>query len=177
MKNLIILLIPLLLISCSSTKKKTNNVGPITPLIVKKESRVITTDNKCNCNPKKRDDCITISYKSKKVDTITKKCFRNLVKASEIQNKLIKSEKKIKGATIKVSLEDDPWILPVGSTYTTYINIIWLDKDKNEIKRVRIKAKLRVQKERMSKWRIWYRNVMEYVGPAGWIALIIVLSI
>lgn len=111
------------------------------------------------------NECTTINFicKDKIFDSMTLEEFKILLKAAKAYEAIDYCEKH---QLLKVILEDDPWNIIIGKTYSTYINIVWNDKKGQVLKTLRLKAEFNIPEEKgMVKWRIIYRDVAEIATP------------
>jgi len=169
MKKIIIVLVFLSLSACASLTTNKKTYVYVTPQNL---SASQPSNNKCNCKEGEKD-CISIYYKGKVIDTMTKECFQAMVDSLEIQNRVTLAEKGKDGFSTKIELEHNPWKFAVGTKYKTNVTIVWLDNNKKEIKSVIIQATFEVRAEPMSKIRIMYRNICEYGFPAAIVVIVI----
>ena len=169
MKKIIIVLVFLSLSACASLTTNRQTYVYVTPQNLGASQ---LSKNKCNCKEGEKG-CISIYYKGKVIDTMTKECFQAMVDSLEIQNRVALAEKGKEGYSTKIELEHNPWQFTIGTKYKTNVTIVWLDNNKKEIKSVIIQGTFEVRKENLSKIRIIYRNISEYGFPAAIIAIFV----
>lgn len=110
-----------------------------------------------------QSDKIQIHYDGQVVQEMTLEEFSTLVGDATIYNDILSAERDKR---VYVQLRDKVWKITPGERFTTYIDILWQGKNKNILRKMTLKIELQMSKEGgMSKIRVMYRNVAEWITP------------
>ena len=173
MKRVFISLILLIFVGCKTTQQ--NSAVPLKFEV--KENKKITATKVEEKEEQKENvkDSICFYFNKKQVGSMKVNEFKELLNAADNYKSLLDIEKN---KNVKVELEENPWNIPVGKNFSTYVNIKWYDKNKEVKKDVRMQIEFEIPKEAgIGKIRSIYRDIAEWLTPLAIICAIIGFAI